>query len=542
MPSVVTIGGPNMGATFDLGPHEMVRLTRAGKALAPGIPASDVQAELRAQNGAFFVVPAKGLAVRVNGKAVEGGRKLAHGDVIELAETAVLYSDEGLGATAAPTTVHRQRYFDSAQTMSDSLKGTRDAQKILGSLLKVTHALFDSVNLDALLPKLLDIVFEVVPGERGTLMLIDPFTGELAAAATRRSPYDSDPAVLHGSRTIVKHVLETKMGVLTRDARHDRRFDASQSLDESAIQTALCVPLVGRSGDVLGAIYLDARSLGRAFTEDELKLLTGIAMEASLAIENARLVRAVEEKKLIEQELKIASDIQTRLVPQKAPSIPGLDIAGRMVPAREVGGDYFDFVSSDDGGRFYVTIGDVSGHGVPAGLVMVMARCFLRSIVRRGGPTREVVDELHRLLLQNMQRNMFMSFLALAYRPGERTIEWTGAGHEHLLIFRAATGRVERLRAGGMALGLPSRGDPGFTQNALALDAGDVVLLYTDGATEAMNVTGDAMGLDALAESLGLHGRGDAATVLAKVMDDVRGFIGKAEPHDDLTLVVLKRV
>lgn len=563
MSQIVVIGGPGTGQTHALGDNSS---TVIGNAESAGIhiPAPDLGAEqctvTRSAGKTVILNTHAAMPLMVNGDIIEGERPLNHGDMIMLGEVMLLYDEEvydeadtasgntgGAAATADapsvddPTIHHRQKVFSDADKMLQSLEQTSDPSKFLGSFFKVSSALGELVELAKLLPRILDIVFEVIPADRGTIVQLQA-GGMLEAAASKlRGEAATAEDKVHPSRTIIRQVVEQREGVLTRDAMQDDRFNVGMSIVEQKIHAALCVPLIDhRTNEVLGVIHLDTTSTGRTFDKDHLKLLTGIAMQASLAIVNARLIDQVGESKRIERELEIANNIQMGLVPKEAPTVPGLSVAGVMIPAKEVGGDYYDFVQARDGRTFYIVVGDVSGKGVPAGLVMIMARCFFQALADGEETTKAIISELNHLLFKDTRRDMFMTMLVLAYDTQDQTIKWTGAGHEHLLIWRAAKQAVEELPSGGVPLGMRDGGDH-FAQNTLQLEKGDQVLLYTDGVTEAVNPDGDMFDLEATAALFAKHAHSDAELVVKSVLKELQGFIGTAEQSDDITLVAFQK-
>jgi sigma-B regulation protein RsbU (phosphoserine phosphatase) len=243
----------------------------------------------------------------------------------------------------------------------------------------------------------------------------------------------------------------------------------------------------------------------------------------------------------VEQELKIAREIQTHLLPTTPPEIPGLPIAGLMIPATEVGGDYYDFVLSRDDKTLYLALGDVSGKGVPASLVMVMARCFLQPLVDHAPSTHEILREINRLLLRDTRPGIFMSFLIVAYDLESRSLTWSAAGQEHLLVRRAATGRVEAIKAGGIALGIVPSTEQSYPEHSLLLEPGDSVLLYTDGVPEALDPAERALGFDATRELLARHGDLDVGSMIERIYGGVQEHMGGAPPHDDITMIGIRK-
>jgi serine phosphatase RsbU (regulator of sigma subunit) len=345
------------------------------------------------------------------------------------------------------------------------------------------------------------------------------------------------------SRTIIRSAFEAKEGILTRDAMEDDRFELGQSIAQQQIHAAICVPLVGKNEQVLGIIHIDTQRPDRVFTEDHLRLITAIGMQASLSIENALLVQQLGEKKRIEQELDIASNIQMELLPKEFPKMAGIDLHGLMIPAKEVGGDYYDFIIPEGAPeKLYICIGDVSGKGVPAGLVMVMARCFFRPLIISSDNTKTIMEEMNKYLVEDTRKDMFMSMLVLCWDSRTQKFTWTGAGHEHLIIYRAATQTCESIRAGGIVLGMMKRANKFFKEQEFGLETGDTLILYTDGVTEAINSANEMFSLEEVVElSQKYGGLDNAADISRNMLNELKKFMGKAPQHDDITLVVVKK-
>ncbi|MBI2931640.1 MAG: SpoIIE family protein phosphatase [Planctomycetes bacterium] len=558
MAQLVILQGRGMGKAFVLPamqptsigstPDATVRLDSQG--------APELFAVVSKHSGRFTIKNCgANVNININGEPVRNERPLNHADLISLGDTVLLFSEERIAreekkeetveielAEEPPaTTVGRQQYYENTEKLMASFQETRDPSKHLASLLKATQTLTHTVDINELLPKIAEILFEVTPAERCALFLRRAKDGALRVAVAKTRDGSATQQEVQASGTILKEVLEKKEGVLTRNAMEDDRFSAGLSIVEQSIHSAMCVPLLSKSSDVLGVIYADAKSRENIFGTDDLKVVTGVAMQAALAIEHVNLIEQIAEKKRLQHEVELAHGIQMNLVPKEAPSVPGLRAAGLMIPAKEVGGDYYDLVTSQDGTRLYVVVGDVSGKGVPAGLVMMMARSFFRTLIDHVPSTQQIATELNRLLHRDIQRGMFMSMLILAYDTTTGKLTWTGAGHEHLLVYRAQKDQVEMIPSGGTALGVRREIDGGYASNELALKPDDAVLLYTDGVTEAADPTGEFFGLEATAALLKKCGRSDADQIVKTALMELKSFMRTAEQSDDITLVALKR-
>ena len=289
-------------------------------------------------------------------------------------------------------------------------------------------------------------------------------------------------------------------------------------------------------------MYLDAPSDEKEFTDDDERILTTFSDQAAIAIKNARFAREMKDKRAIEKELEIAGQIQRHLLPAGAPTVPGLEVFGESLPAKEVGGDYFDFIPSPDGKSLAICIGDVSGKGISAGLIMVMARSILRSLVWRCETTRDALFELNRILSPDLENGRFISMILMRWDSATSTLRYTGAGHEHLLVYRAAEDHCERIPAGGAVLGIPWEGiQDRFPETPLVLAPGDQVLLYTDGATDVRNKDGEFFGLRRLQRIVETQGALGPDQLVYTILEKVSNFQGSEEMSDDITLIAMRR-
>jgi sigma-B regulation protein RsbU (phosphoserine phosphatase) len=252
--------------------------------------------------------------------------------------------------------------------------------------------------------------------------------------------------------------------------------------------------------------------------------------------------RHISERERLQEELKIARDVQMSLLPKATPRVPGLDIAARCVPAQEVGGDYYDFVRLD-GGRLGVVIGDVSGKGTEGAFYMTLTKGFLKAVVRATESPAVILTQANELFCENVERGNFISMVYASLDAQGASVTFARAGHNPVILYRARLSAAEFFQPKGIALGL----EPGevfaktIEEVSVSLELGDVLILYTDGFGEAMNSKGEEYGEERLQVSIvRLAGR-SAEGILNGVLADVRSFVGKAEQHDDMTMVVVKR-
>jgi phosphoserine phosphatase RsbU/P len=409
-------------------------------------------------------------------------------------------------------------------------------------LQEINKELNRETDQDQLLELIMDTAIHLIRAERGFLILVKGDQLEFKVARNIDYGLVQSPE-FKISNSVIRRVVKTAEPVLTSNAQMDLRdLKSIAALD---LRSLLCVPLRTRSLGVIGTLYLDSHSPDSQFDDEGRDLLMAFSDQAAIAIENARLLGEAKQKEAILSELRVAHRIQLALLPREDPKVPGLEISGTMQTAQEVGGDYFDYIWGPPvhGARnLYVAIGDVSGKGVPAGLVMVMARSVLRSLVGRGGLPRAVLRESNLILKQDLKPGMFMSLLLATIDVATGRLLLAGCGHERPLVYRAADRRVERLETGGLVLGVVPDLGPYIEEVRVALAPGDQVLFYTDGVTEAQGPSREQYGLPRLERLLSEQGHLPPAQLVPTIQRALAAHGAGAEQHDDITLIAVRRV
>jgi len=290
----------------------------------------------------------------------------------------------------------------------------------------------------------------------------------------------------------------------------------------------------------------------QAYTIKDIELLESMGRQIGITIDNALHHEDIVEKERLAEELKLGREIQTALLPHEAPFISGLTVQGLMQPAKEIGGDYYDFITlpsvKGEGERLSIVIGDVSGKGVAAGLLMAMAKTAIHTLSQEQTSPREILLRTNAILNKHIGGQKFMTLLYLMWQADTRTFTYSSAGHEHILIYRetspqgetSPSGKVESILSGGFMLGMVADIDKFLEERQIQLQSGDKILLYTDGVTEAQNQAEDRFGLERLKESFLRHSAKNAQELMGAIKDEVYTFIGTQAQYDDITLVVLE--
>jgi sigma-B regulation protein RsbU (phosphoserine phosphatase) len=312
-------------------------------------------------------------------------------------------------------------------------------------------------------------------------------------------------------------------------------------LREEAFCTVAIVPLIA-DGLSIGTLAIDSR-IPRRFSEVELRLLRLMANQASIAIEQARLQEEEIRRQRIEEELAVGRNIQLSMLPDSYPSLDGWDFAARYEAARQVGGDFYDLFSlPGEPGRWGIVIADVSDKGVPAALFMALSRTTIRNVALRGRPPAEVLTWANRFIQEDSQAHMFLTAFYGELDSRNGSLVYANAGHDPPLLWQASTNRFIELSANGVALGVLEQ--PEIEERVIILEPGDVIVLYTDGVTEATNMDLEEFGKSRLKETLAGTLRetpgASASDILKAIVAAVNEFTGNVPQYDDITLFVIK--
>jgi phosphoserine phosphatase RsbU/P len=450
----------------------------------------------------------------------------------------------------AATAINNLQQLEGAGGAMDSAKVEELEEKLeeleilkenVSKLTEVGKEISSTLDLDSLFIKIVDYVIEIGGAQRGFLMLVEgdepvyKIGRNFRKATIPMEYFEFSRSVTH------KTIVEKTPQIVVVNSEDD--FDPSRSMVAMQLKSVICVPLMEKS-KVLGLVYLDSQQASKEFSRADAELLQSLCGHAAVALLNAKLLSQVSEKERIRNELELAAKIQLELLPKQEIDIEGLEVRGRMVPAKEVGGDYYDFIPHVGTNKsMTVAIGDVSGKGVGAGLVMIMARSIIRSAIFQSGIPRSTTDimrNLNTLFCEDLRKGMFMTVTICNWWADSNTITYTGAGHEHIMIYRAQTGTVETFKAGGVATGVLARANAMYQEKSFQLAAGDICLLYTDGVTEAMNEEHEEWEIERLEEVVRQHGDKTPLDLINVIHQEIRTFVGRAEQHDDITMVAMK--
>ena len=292
----------------------------------------------------------------------------------------------------------------------------------------------------------------------------------------------------------------------------------------------------------LGVLAVANGPLGTPFSQGDFVVFKSIAEQSAFALYNAIIYSMANEKKRLDHDLEIARDIQRILLPAEAPAINGFQISGINVPARQVSGDYFDYIRVDDE-RLGVAIADVSGKGIPASLIMAICRSVLRAEAARNPSPADVLRKVNRQLYPDIKEDMFISMAYLILDHQRDGVTLARAGHDAPLLYKGHSQTVTPVKSPGMVVGIDSGNvfDRLTVDFTVPLERDDCLVLYTDGVTEALNTDGDEFGLDRMIQSVRASATDGAQTIVKRIIEDVRNFTGSVPQNDDITVIAIRK-
>jgi serine phosphatase RsbU (regulator of sigma subunit) len=444
----------------------------------------------------------------------------------------VVFVDHGESFSSSSTTVVQS--LDAVIGPSTDMNKTQVMQGSpqMYALIKAGRELAGHRPLGELFQVILDLSVDAVCAGRGVLMTLED--GVLHVRANRGDGFQI-------SSTVRDRVLNEKASLLVRDAQLDLALREHMSIVEQKVRSMLAVPL--QTNDrVIGLIYLDSPNLIREFSREDLNLLTVMANVAAIRIEHARLNEIEETERAMSKEMQQAAQIQKGLLPSKAPDVAGMDIAGRTEACRTVGGDYFDYLPFPDG-RVAMLVGDVAGKGMPASLLMSSLQARVQVLFEEPDDLARKVGRLNKIICSNCPDNRFITFFMTVANPATGELVYTNAGHNPPVIVRASSKEgpgFELLEGGGVILGILPMAT--YQESRIVMERGDVLVLFSDGVTEAANPADDEFGEERLAALVRSMRDQPAEDIVNAIHTAVTEFTEGAPAADDITVVVARRL
>jgi phosphoserine phosphatase RsbU/P len=420
--------------------------------------------------------------------------------------------------------------------LEEEIGKLRRSVEELTILNEIATAISSTMELKRLTDLILQKCIKHINAEQGAVMLFDekdettPFHTMIrkADASTIRQPLRFDSQ-------LTGWMLKNRQPLLINDLENDKRFRIDPD-NNSLIRSFISVPLYFK-GKMIGLISIFNKKDGKKFTLDDQKLIAIIAAQSAHVIESARLLEEEKQFILIQQDLKMAKEIQKNLLPKDIPKIDGYDIASYILPARDIGGDYYDFIPLSDN-EIAVCIGDVSGKGLPAALLMGNLQATIRGQCIIPSSCKERIIRANRLLYQSTDSSKFATFFYTILDFQKNCLCYCNAGHNYPILFHK-DGSYDFLDTGGVILGgIP---EYPFEEKRSQLEQGDLLLLYSDGVSEAMNREEVEFGEENVIEIVKNNISLGSGELLERIKDAIKLHTRGATQSDDITIVIIKK-
>ncbi|MGH7145898.1 MAG: PP2C family protein-serine/threonine phosphatase [Planctomycetota bacterium] len=453
----------------------------------------------------------------------------------------------GPGDAPAPSTppAGTSQANATAPRKSTRIKGIASERQLsdLSDILKISRELVVEKDLDRLLQLIVAAITRILDAERSSLFIVEPEKNEMY---TRIAQGDGVGTIrIPLGLGIAGSVAVAGKTVNIPDAYADARFNPE--VDKRTgfrTRSILCMPLRDHTDRIVAVAQVLNKKSGRPFNHYDEYILDALGAQAGVVLEQARLRDIFLEQKRMQAEMDLAASIQRRLLPAASPTLPGLEVAGYYKASSETGGDYYDYLVTVDGDGprpLGVLIGDVTGHGVGAAMIMTAARAMVRSLAQAGHPPDRVLTLTNNMLERDLEEGKFLSLCYGVFGPGGRQFSYTSAGHEPPLIFRPGEQAWMELESTGLLLGLIR--DMEFPlAGPFDLQAGDIFVFFTDGLFEAMNAAEETYGMDRMKAQVETHADDSAQALSERLLASVNAFTGGLPQRDDVTLVVVKIV
>ncbi len=424
------------------------------------------------------------------------------------------------------------RRIDQLQKENVQLRRAVDELSVLNEL---SAAIGASRSMEEMIHTIIKRSTKAVHAEQGVVTLVGEDATDPTKTLVRTMASSGDKEAFSPDQNLLGWMHLNRKPLVINDPASDTRFQGVKWPE--SVHSIVAVPMIVHS-NLIGILTLYNKKRGADFSIEDQRLLSILAAQSGQLIENARLHQ--EEKKLVkmQQEVHLAYEIQMNLMPDKAPPIEGYDLAGLSIPAQSVGGDYFDYIPIDEG-RLVICLGDVSGKGLPAALLMSNLQATLRGQAQFGASVHESIEHANQLLTLSIRKGSFVTLFYGVLCPETHSFRYSNAGHNRPYICKP-DGTVTALELGGLVLGF--LGTQKYREEELLFEPGDLLFIFSDGVTEAMSPSREQFEEDRLEALLAEAGNASAEEVLNRVLSAVREHAAGAEQNDDITMVAIRRL
>jgi len=424
---------------------------------------------------------------------------------------------------------------DSSVMLQEENKRLKIALEELSTLNDLARVISSTMDLDAIIDKVVHRSIRAVHAQQGMITLIDENNPEVMRTLIRTNDSKSDQKQYHLNQNILGWMIKNNQPLMSNDFLNDKRFSGLKV--EGDFKSLLCVPLIVKNR-LIGILAAINKKDVNLFSEYDQRLLSIIGMQSAQILENARLYEQEKSLHSIKEEIRLAAKIQFELLPKKFPDVPGYEIVGKSVPAQLVGGDYFDFIPIDEK-RIALALGDVSGKGLPASLLMANLQATLRSLTLVSGSVCECICRSNKLLFHSTSSEKFVTLFYGVLDFEKHQFHYCNAGHNPPMFFSDSDESLT-LNTGGIVLSMMEKFD--FLEETVCFKTGDVLVIYSDGISEALNKDKEEFGEENIENIVKLNRRLTANELIEKIFHSVTLHMDGVDAWDDMTLLVVKRI
>jgi sigma-B regulation protein RsbU (phosphoserine phosphatase) len=467
----------------------------------------------------------------VNGERISHAVRLSTGDVVGVGNSRIVFEPsqsvsflKDRGAAEPTSSISLSAPAPPKQTMAP--------MALLETVADIAKVIVQERPLEELLDSILEMCVNKTGAERAAIMLLDDRGNLTPQAYLSKARLHSKFAI---SSSIARKAVDENQAILIKDVAGDDNIKMSESIASLKIRSAICTPLWNGERTV-GVMYVDTTRPERQFGEMDLLFFSSLSGMIAEKIQNAMLADIAREKRRLDAELEIATDIQNRLFPAEIPQVRGYDVSAFNRSCTEVGGDYFDVIPLD--GCVGIAIADVAGKGIGAAMLMSNLQAMLQVRSSDAASPAELLEKMNVDLIRRVGEGRFITLFYLTLDPETGKVRYSNAGHNPPYLLRL-DGGIDDLQASGMPLGILA--DIRYETSDTEVKPGEVLLLYSDGITECMNSAGDMFGEAKLKETLARSAQGDAHSIRGAIFSAVDTFRENEPYSDDMTLIVLKR-
>ena len=428
------------------------------------------------------------------------------------------------------------KHASQPSEQTEEIQRLKDAVRELSFLNDLARTISAFTDSNKIMHTIIHKSLQAVSAMQGVITLVEKSSEQEQLKTLVRSMVSSSSQTpFHIQQSIVGWMQIHKKPLLVNDPKHDERFTGIPW--DQSIRTVLCAPMMVKS-DLIGVLTMYNKQGDAVFTNEDMRFLDIIAMQSAQVVENARLYEKEKELQHVQSEIRLASKIQINLLPKIIPSVKGYDIAGSMIAAQGVGGDYYDFIPMDND-RIALCLGDISGKGLPASLLMANLQATLRSQVFISASPKECMHRANDLLFRSTADDKFATLFLGVLDAQNHTLTYCNAGQEHPCLF-TQDASCKRLTTGGPMVG--AFDGAGFNEECIELHAGDTLVAFSDGYTEAINKQAEQYSDLRVKQTLEGVRTKPAKEIIEYVVGEIKSHAFGLPQSDDMTMVVVRRL